>query len=121
MDQRSGARVQRVLCVALVALLALVGVPGAAIPQAAASPASDGAARAAQERATDPEDLGYLPGEIVVVYDPDATEAQRDAAAQTVEGNNSASQAEFAMGTVTTVEISDDLTCLLYTSPSPRD
>ncbi|MEB1813650.1 S8 family serine peptidase [Adlercreutzia mucosicola] len=111
MDQRSGARVQRVLCVALVALLALVGMPGVAIPQAAAaSPASDGAARAAQERATDPEDLGYLPGEIVVIYDRDATEAQKDAAAQTVEGDNSAPQAEFDMGTVTTVEISDDLT-----------
>ena len=110
MDHRSGGRVRQVLCVAVVALLTLAGVPGAAIPQAVASPASDGAARAAQERATDPADLGYLPGEIVVIYDREATDAQKDAAAQTVEGENSALQAEFDMGTVTTVEISDDLT-----------
>ena len=110
MDHRSEGRVRQVLCVAVVALLTLAGVPGAAIPQAVASPASDGAARAAQERATDPADLGYLPGEIVVIYDREATEAQKDAAAQTVEGENSAPQAEFDMGTVTTVEISDDLT-----------
>lgn len=110
MNHRTEGRAWRALCVVLAGALALVGIPGITLSQAMASPASDDATRAAQERKADPNDLGYLPGEIVVIYDRDATEAQRDAAAQTVEGENSDKQAEFSLGTVTTVEISDDLT-----------
>lgn len=110
MNHRTSCVARRALCIALAGILALVGIPWEMGSKAMAAPVSDEATRAAQERAADPEDLGYLPGEIVVVYDCNATEAQKDAAAQAVEGEVSAKQAEFSMGTVTTVEISDDLT-----------
>ena len=110
MGHRGGGTVRRGLCVALVGALVFAGVPWIGDRRADAAPAPDSSACAARERATDPEDLGYVPGEIIVVYDANASEAQKDAAARTIEGENSDKQAEFDMGTLATVEISDSLT-----------
>lgn len=65
---------------------------------------------AAQERVSDPLDLGYIPGEMVVVYEEGATEAEREDAIDIVDGVSSSEQAEFEMGAVATVEISGQLT-----------
>ena len=43
----------------------------------AETPVSEGEAQAAVERATDAEELGYVPGQIVVVYEEDATSSDR--------------------------------------------
>ena len=68
------------------------------------------AAEAADERATDPAELGYIPGEIVVVYEDGVTPTEKADALETVEGAESDKTAEFAAGDVAKVEISDDLT-----------
>lgn len=68
------------------------------------------AAEAADERATDPAELGYIPGEIVVVYEDGVTPTEKADALETVEGAETDKTAEFATGDVAKVEISDDLT-----------
>ena len=80
---------------------------GPAEPSAAAA---DEAARAEAERAESPDDLGYVPGEIVVIYEDGATEAEKDAVSDLVEGAVASEEAVFDTGAAATVEISDDLT-----------
>lgn len=94
--------------------------PGASQPDSAQPAADSGsslvgasaeeAAEAADERATDPAELGYVPGEIVVVYEDGVTPTEKADALETVEGAESDKTAEFAAGDVAKVEISDDLT-----------
>lgn len=80
---------------------------GPAEPSAADA---DEAARAEAERAESPDDLGYVPGEIVVIYEDDATEVEKDAVSDLVEGAVASEEAVFDTGAAATVEISDDLT-----------
>lgn len=80
---------------------------GPAEPSAADA---DEAARAEAERAESPDDLGYVPGEIVVIYEDGATEAEKDAVSDLVEGAVASEEAVFDTGAAATVEISDDLT-----------
>lgn len=80
---------------------------GPAEPSAADA---DEAARAEAERAESPDDLGYVPGEIVIIYEDDATEVEKDAVSDLVEGAVASEEAVFDTGAAATVEISDDLT-----------
>lgn len=80
---------------------------GPAEPSAADA---DEAARAEAERAESPDDLGYVPGEIVVIYEDGATEAEKDAVSDLVAGAVVSEEAVFDTGAAATVEISDDLT-----------
>lgn len=68
------------------------------------------AARAEAERAESTDDLGYVPGEIVVIYEDGATEAEKNAVSDLVEGAVASEEAVFDTGAAATVEISDDLT-----------
>lgn len=65
---------------------------------------------AAEERDTAPTELGYMPGEVVVVYEPDATDSEKEQAIQPVEGELPEEEAVFDIGTIAAVEISDDVT-----------
>lgn len=68
------------------------------------------AAKAAEELETSPEELGYVPGEILVVYEDEASGADKVDAAKAVDGTPSDDEAEFDEGTIATVQISEDLT-----------
>lgn len=72
--------------------------------------AVDEAAAAEAERAEDPGDLGYVPGEIVIVYEESATKAEKDAVGDLVEGAVASEEAVFEGGAAATVAISDELT-----------
>ena len=65
---------------------------------------------AQEERSSNPEELGYIPGELIVVYEESASESERRAAIKIVEGEESAAEASFEGGAVVPVEISDDVT-----------
>lgn len=62
------------------------------------------------ERASDPSDLGYVPGEVVVVYEEGASASEREAALEDVEGVQLSDEAKFESGDAVSVEISEDLT-----------
>lgn len=72
--------------------------------------AEEEAAKAAEELETSPEELGYVPGEILVVYEDEASGADKVDAAKAVDGAPSDDEAEFDEGTIATVQISEDLT-----------
>ncbi len=65
---------------------------------------------AAAERAAEPQELGYIPDEIVVVYEPDATAADQEAVADVVGAEAEPEVAEFETGDVAFVDIDDDAT-----------
>ncbi|WP_242370361.1 S8 family serine peptidase [Adlercreutzia muris] len=79
-------------------------------PEVLALSPDEEAQAAAEERETAPDELGYFPGEIVVIYEDDANEAEKDDAVAAVDGVAAAEEAEFATGDAATVQISDDLT-----------
>lgn len=123
MSCRSNSVPGRVLRVALTFLLVFaVGYPGAAYGSSSRGDASsngeglsdsyahDESEAAAAEREADAQDLGYVPGEIVVVYEEDASPDQIADALETVGGVEEPKTATFDTGTVATVEISEDLT-----------
>ena len=68
------------------------------------------AALAEEERAADPVDLGYLPGQIVVVYDSDATEAEREEAVESIGAEEDGQMAEFESGDVSSLTIDEGKT-----------
>ncbi|WP_278980638.1 S8 family serine peptidase [Adlercreutzia equolifaciens] len=68
------------------------------------------ASLAAEERSTDIDELGYIPGEVIVVYEDVATDAEKQAAIDVVEGEGSGVEVTFESGTTVPVEISDDVT-----------
>lgn len=74
------------------------------------SPADEEALAAEEERSTDPEELGYLPGQIIVVYEDDATETDKQSAIDSLGATETDKTAEFESGDVSTLEISDDMT-----------
>lgn len=72
--------------------------------------AEEEAQLAESERATDPSELGFVPGEVVVVYEGDASATEREAALEDVEGVQLADEATFEVGDAVAVEFSEDLT-----------
>lgn len=68
------------------------------------------ASLAAEERSTDIDELGYIPGEVIVVYEDVATDAEKQAAIDVVEGEGSGVEVTFESGTTVPVELSDDVT-----------
>ena len=68
------------------------------------------ASLAAEERSTDIDELGYIPGEVIVVYEDVATDAEKQAAIDVVEGEGPGVEVTFESGTTVPVEISDDVT-----------
>lgn len=65
---------------------------------------------AAEERVTDADTLGYVPGEIVVVYEDDASPAEQGDVAEAIGPEQSLDPASFETGDVAVVDISDDVT-----------
>lgn len=72
--------------------------------------AAQEAALAEEERATDVDELGYLPGQIVVVYEDDATEAEREEAVEALGAEETGAVAEFDSGDVSALAIDDAMT-----------
>lgn len=80
---------------------------------------------AEEERASDPSELGYVPGELVVVYESSASESDKESSIEVVDGESSVAEATFEESSVVSVEISDDLTVetaaeLLENDPAVR-
>lgn len=103
---------KKALCICL-SLALLTGWGGVGVAYAdgiAGEGAHSPASAAVRERLADPVDLGYVPGEVVVVYEDGVTEADKRAAADLIGGNSASDEAEFDMGTVTTVDFNDELT-----------
>ena len=71
---------------------------------------ADEAQEAAEERATDAEELGYVPGEIVVVYEEDASESDQADVAEAIGSEGELEPATFETGDAAAVDISDDIT-----------
>lgn len=65
---------------------------------------------AEEERATDAAELGYMPGQIVVVYDSDATEAEREEAVESIGAEEDGQMAEFDSGDVSSLVIDENKT-----------
>lgn len=65
---------------------------------------------AAEERAADVEALGYVPGEVVVIYEDDASPAEQDDVAEAIGSGQVLDPASFETGDVAVVNISDDVT-----------
>ena len=65
---------------------------------------------AAEERAADVEALGYVPGEVVVIYEDDASPAEQDDVAEAIGSGQVLDPASFETGDVAVVDISDDVT-----------
>ena len=72
--------------------------------------AEEEARLAESERASDPSELGFVPGEVVVVYEGDASASEREAALEDIEGVQLADEATFEVGDAIAVGISEDLT-----------
>ena len=64
---------------------------------------------AAEERAADVEALGYVPGEVVVIYEDDASPAEQDDVAEAIGSGQVLDPASFETGDVAVVNISDDV------------
>lgn len=129
MKQSGKASFQHILSGVLSVLVAVTlalsldgyGAVGAAVIGDAETPLADAlasagvdaageAAAAEAERAENPGDLGYVPGEIVVVYEEFATKAEKDAVGDLVESAVASEEAVFEGGAAATVAISDELT-----------
>lgn len=76
----------------------------------AETPVSEGEAQAAVERATDAEELGYVPGQIVVVYEEDATSSDRREAAEELGAEEVGQTVEVEAGSVVSLDIAEDMT-----------
>ena len=67
-------------------------------------------AAALQELNTPEEELGYVPGEMIVVYDETATEHEMAKAASAIDAELDSAAGDTSTGTVSLVTISDDMT-----------
>lgn len=132
---RANAFFRKALSAMLAMLVALAMAPLPGLQSAAWAveetsgeglPASEAEAqRAAEELAGDPGELGYIPGEVIVVYEADATDDEKQSAAEVVGGTVAADEAVFDLGTVSKVEIADEVTVetaieMLEEDPSVR-
>ena len=128
-NEAGHAMAQRALAVLLAAALGVSGLlAGCATSTPIATPAdtvavieddaapmsdrtaAQEAALAEEERATDVDELGYLPGQIVVVYEDDATEAEREEAVESLGAEETGEVAEFDSGDVSALTIDDGMT-----------
>lgn len=66
---------------------------------------ADEAQRAAEERATDVDELGYVPGEIVVIYEEDASVSEQSDVAATIGTEGEPEPASFETGDAAVVDI----------------
>ena len=71
---------------------------------------ADEAQRAAEERATDVDELGYVPGEIVVIYEEDASVSEQSDVAATIGTEGEPEPASFETGDAAVVDIVDEIT-----------
>ena len=71
---------------------------------------ADEAQRAAEERATDVDELGYVPGEIVVIYEEDASVLERADVAAAIGTEREPEPAPFDSGDAAVVDIADEIT-----------
>jgi uncharacterized protein YjdB len=62
------------------------------------------------EQETDPEELGYMPGEIIVSYTADATAKDQASLEERLGDTDGAETSNFASGDVSLVDIADDVT-----------
>lgn len=65
---------------------------------------------AAAEREMDAEELGYVPDQIIVVYEEDATAGERSEAVEELGAEEVGRVVEVAEGTVASLDIADDMT-----------
>ncbi len=93
----------------ILALLVLLGALGAVLSLSLVAPKWCFAIGPEADSGATASDLGYLPGEIVVVYRPDVSDSDRVSTMGLVEGEEIRCS-EFEFGTVSTLEIGDDLT-----------
>lgn len=73
-------------------------------------PAEAGGKAAAAEREMDAEELGYVPDQIVVVYEEDATRRERREAVEELGAEELGRAVEVAEGTVASLDIPDEMT-----------
>lgn len=71
---------------------------------------ADEAQRAAEERATDVDEFGYVPGEIVVIYEEDASVLERADVAAAIGTEREPEPAPFDSGDAAVVDIADEIT-----------
>ena len=71
---------------------------------------ADEAQRAAEERAADVEELGYVPGEIVVIYEEDASVSEQSDVSATIGTEGEPEPASFETGDAAVVDIADEIT-----------
>ena len=71
---------------------------------------ADEAQRAAEERATGAEELGYVPGEIVVIYEEDISVSEQADVAAAIGTEGEPEPAPFETGDAAVVDIADEIT-----------
>lgn len=71
---------------------------------------ADEAQRAAEERATDVDELGYVSGEIVVIYEEDASVSEQADVAAAIGTEGEPEPAPFDSGDAAVVDIADEIT-----------
>ena len=71
---------------------------------------ADEAQRAAEERAADVDELGYVPGEIVVIYEEDASVSEQADVAAAIGTGGESEPAPFDSGDAAVVDIADEIT-----------
>ncbi len=71
---------------------------------------ADEAQRAAEERATDVDELGYVPGEIVVIYEEGASVSEQADVAAAIGTEGESEPASFESGDAAVVDIADEIT-----------
>ena len=71
---------------------------------------ADEAQRAAEERAADVDELGYVPGEIIVIYEEDASVSEQADVAAAIGTEGEPEPASFETGDAAVVDIADEIT-----------
>ena len=71
---------------------------------------ADEAQRAAEERATDVDELGYVPGEIVVIYEEDASVSEQADVVAAIGTEGESEPTPFETGDAAVVDIVDEIT-----------
>lgn len=74
------------------------------------SPLVEEKVAATQELETPKEELGYVPGEIIVVYDEAASDHEMKKAAEEIDAELDSTAGDISTGTVSLVNISEDMT-----------
>ncbi|MEC4295517.1 S8 family serine peptidase [Adlercreutzia shanghongiae] len=86
------------------------GADGAGADVVLAQVDAEEAQLAAEERATDAVELGYVPGQVVVVYEEDASLAEQNEVAEVLGPEQELEPATFESGDAAVVEIAEEVT-----------